>query len=106
VRRVRREVRLVMIEECGVPVRLMTMGSMSTNVPGQWLLPYGIGEGGVFGTNHLGSVGQVVVRAILPFPYLNLIYRGVSAASVRVADVARFEESDKVGFVRGGSQRR
>ena len=33
-----REVRLVMVEECGVPVRLMTMGRMSTTVPGQWFL--------------------------------------------------------------------
>jgi hypothetical protein len=30
VRRVRREVRLVMVDECGVPVRLMTMGRMSS----------------------------------------------------------------------------
>jgi hypothetical protein len=35
VRRVRREVRLVMLDECGVPVRLMTMVRMSTFVPGQ-----------------------------------------------------------------------
>jgi hypothetical protein len=33
VRRVRREVRLAMVDECGVPVRLMTMGRMSTAVP-------------------------------------------------------------------------
>jgi hypothetical protein len=32
-----REVRLAMVDECGVPVRLMTMGRMSTSVPGQWL---------------------------------------------------------------------
>jgi hypothetical protein len=37
VRRVSREVRLVMVDECGVPVRLMTIGRMSTAVPGQWL---------------------------------------------------------------------
>jgi hypothetical protein len=37
VRRVRREVRLVMVDECGVPVRLMTIGGMSTSVPDQWL---------------------------------------------------------------------
>jgi hypothetical protein len=37
VRRVRREVRLAMVHECGVPVLLMTMGRMSTSVPGQWL---------------------------------------------------------------------
>jgi hypothetical protein len=37
VRAVSREVRLVMLEECGVPVRLITMRRMSTNVPGQWL---------------------------------------------------------------------
>ena len=36
VRRVRREVRLAMVDECGVPVRLMTIGKMSTSVPGQW----------------------------------------------------------------------
>jgi len=36
VRRVSREVRLSMVDECGVPVRLMTMGRMSTSVPGQW----------------------------------------------------------------------
>jgi hypothetical protein len=33
-RRVSREVRLVMVDECVVPVRLMTMGRMSTLVPG------------------------------------------------------------------------
>jgi hypothetical protein len=33
VRRVRREVRLVMVDECGVPVRLM--GRISTAVLGQ-----------------------------------------------------------------------
>jgi hypothetical protein len=37
VRRVRREVRLAMVDECGVPVRLMTMGRMSTSLVGQWL---------------------------------------------------------------------
>jgi hypothetical protein len=36
-RSVSREVRLTMVEECGVPVRLMTMGRMSTSVHGQWL---------------------------------------------------------------------
>jgi hypothetical protein len=35
VRRVRREVRLVMVDKCGAPVRLMTMGRMSTSVHGQ-----------------------------------------------------------------------
>ena len=34
VRAVSREVRLVMVDECGVPVRLMTM---STTVLGHWL---------------------------------------------------------------------
>jgi hypothetical protein len=37
VRRVSIEVRLVMVDERDVPVRLMTMGKMSTSVPGQWL---------------------------------------------------------------------
>jgi hypothetical protein len=36
-RRVSREVRLVMVDECGVHVGLMTIGRMSTSVPGLWL---------------------------------------------------------------------
>jgi hypothetical protein len=32
----------------------------------------GIGEGGVFGMYELGCLGEVVVRAVLPLPYLNL----------------------------------
>jgi hypothetical protein len=35
VRRVSREVRLVMVDECGGPLRLMTMGRMSTAVRSQ-----------------------------------------------------------------------
>jgi hypothetical protein len=34
---VRSEVRLAMVDDCGVHVRLMTMERMSTSVPGQWL---------------------------------------------------------------------
>jgi hypothetical protein len=34
-RRVRREVRLVMVAECGLPVRLMTMERMSISAHGQ-----------------------------------------------------------------------
>jgi hypothetical protein len=37
VRRVSREVRLAMVDEWGVPLRLMPMGRMSIAVPGQWL---------------------------------------------------------------------
>jgi pyrroloquinoline quinone (PQQ) biosynthesis protein C len=37
VRRVSREVRLAMMDECDVPLRLMTIGVMSTAVPGLWL---------------------------------------------------------------------
>jgi hypothetical protein len=64
-----------------------------------------IGEGGVLGANHLSCVREVVVRAVLPFPYLIVFTRGVSVAIVCVTDVSRFEEWDKVGFVRRGSQR-
>jgi hypothetical protein len=38
VRRVSRKVRLVIVDECGVAVRLVTMGRISTAVHGQWLL--------------------------------------------------------------------
>jgi hypothetical protein len=67
------------------------------------VLTYGIGEEGVFGTTQLGCVGEVVDRATLPFPYLNLLSRSISAATVSVTDVSRFEESDNVGSLRGGS---
>jgi hypothetical protein len=32
----------------------------------------GICKGCVFGTNQVGRLGEVVVCAVLPFPYLNL----------------------------------
>jgi hypothetical protein len=60
------------------------------------VLADGIGEGGVFDANNLSCVGEVVVRTILLFPYLNLFNRGVSAAAVCVTDVSRFEEADVV----------
>jgi hypothetical protein len=37
VRSVSREVRLATVDECGVAVRLMTMGRISTSVLGQWM---------------------------------------------------------------------
>jgi hypothetical protein len=46
-----------------------------------------------------------VVRVVLPFPYLNLFNRGVSAAAVCVTDVLGLEDSGKVGFVCRRSQR-
>jgi hypothetical protein len=73
---------------------------------GTWpMLADGIGEGYVFGANHVTCVGEFVVRALFPFPYLDLFNRGVSSAIVCVTDVSRFEESDKVGFVCQGPQR-
>jgi hypothetical protein len=40
---------------------------------GTWLvLADGNGEGGVFAADHYSCVGEVVVRAVLPLPYLNL----------------------------------
>jgi hypothetical protein len=62
---------------------------------GTWLvLTNGIGEGGVFFVNHLRSVVEAMVRALLPFPYLNLFNRGEAAATVCVADESRFKKSD------------
>jgi hypothetical protein len=59
---------------------------------GTWpVLAGGIGEGDVFGASHMSCVGEVVVRALLPFPYPNLLNRGVSAANVCVTDVSRHE---------------
>jgi hypothetical protein len=97
-RAVSREVRFVMVEECGVLVRLITMGRMSTIVPGQWLR-----MASVFGMYEVCCLGEVAVRALLIFPCLNLFYGCVTAATVCVTDEARFEEADEVGFVCGGS---
>jgi hypothetical protein len=52
VRWVRRGVRLVMVDECGVIVRLMTMRRMSTLVPGK-CQRMALAKGGVFVTNQL-----------------------------------------------------
>jgi hypothetical protein len=42
---------------------------------GTWpVVAEGIGEGGGFGTNELGCLGEVVVRAVLPLSYLSLFY--------------------------------
>jgi methyl coenzyme M reductase subunit D len=59
--------------------------------------------GSVFGPYEVSCLGEVIVRAILPFPYLNLFYGCVTATTVCVTDEAKFEEADKVGFVCGGS---
>jgi hypothetical protein len=100
VRVVSKEVRLAMVDECGVPVRLMTMGSMSTSV----VVADGICEECEFCSNHVGCLGEVVVGAVLPLLYLNLFYRRVTAATVCVAvDESRFEEADEIGFVCRGS---
>jgi hypothetical protein len=37
------------------------------------MLSDGIGDGGVFGANQLSCVGEVMVRALFPFPYLNFL---------------------------------
>jgi hypothetical protein len=63
----------------------------------------GVCKGGVFGTYEVRCLRDVIVRAVLPFPYLNLFYGSVTAATVCVTDEARFEEADEVGFVCGGS---
>jgi hypothetical protein len=48
----------------------------------------------------VGGAGEVVVSAIFPFfSQIKSFDRGVSAASVRVANESRFEEADEVEFV-------
>jgi hypothetical protein len=54
---------------------------------------------GVFIANHLCGVGYVVVRALFPFPFLNLFNRGVTSAAACVYDQSRFEKPDEVGYV-------
>jgi hypothetical protein len=84
-------------------VRLMTMGSMSTSVPGQGCR-MALARG-VFIAKQLCSVGEVVVLAIFPFPYLKFFNREVTSSAVCVSDDSRFNESDEVEFVFRGSQR-
>jgi hypothetical protein len=92
-----------MVDNCCVHVRPMTMGRMPTSVRTCLVSADGIGEGGVFVANHLCCVREVVVCAVLPFPYVNLFNQGASAATVCVTDVSRFEDADKVRFVCRGS---
>ena len=42
----------------------------------------GVRKGCVFGTYEVGCVSEVVVCAVLPFPYLNLFYGCVTSATV------------------------
>jgi hypothetical protein len=52
---------------------------------GTWLVVAdGICEGCVFCSNEVGCLGEVVVGAVLPLPYLNLFDRRVTAATVSV----------------------
>ena len=48
-------------------------------------------------------MSEVVVCAVLPFPYLNLFYGCVTSATVGVTNEAGFEDADEVRFVCGGS---
>jgi hypothetical protein len=52
----------------------------------------------VFIADKLCNMGEVVVRAIFPFPYMNLFNRGVTSSAVCVSDESRFKESDEVGY--------
>jgi hypothetical protein len=66
---------MVIVDVWGVLVWLVIMGSMSTSVPChccQMALARGVSI-----ANPLCGVGEVVVRAIFPFPYLKKINRGV-----------------------------
>jgi hypothetical protein len=47
---------------------------------GQWLAE-DVGEGGVFATDKVCGVREVVVCVLFPFPYLNLFYQ-VATASI------------------------
>jgi hypothetical protein len=57
---------------------------------------------GVFIANQLCGVGEVVVRAVFPFPYLIFSNGGVKFTAVRMSDESMFYEPDEVGFVSGG----
>jgi hypothetical protein len=46
----------------------------------------GVGEKGVFISDSLHGVRQVIICVVLTFPYLNISNRGVATSSVRVAD--------------------
>jgi hypothetical protein len=65
----------------------------------------GVGKRGVFISDKLRGVMEVIVCAILPFPYFDLFNRGVATSGIRVADEHGFEESDEVEHVSEGSER-
>jgi hypothetical protein len=54
--------------------------------------------------NEVSGVGESVVCAILPFPYLTISNRGVTSTAVLMSDESRFKETYEVGFVCRGSQ--
>jgi hypothetical protein len=64
-----------------------------------------VGEESVFIANVLCFVGEVVVIAIFPFPYLKLFNRGVTSSAVRMSNESSFEESNEVKFVSDGTKR-
>jgi hypothetical protein len=61
---------LVWVREWGVHLRLMNMGMMSICVPGQ--CERSAFARGVFFSSMVMGVLKAILRAIFPFPYLNL----------------------------------
>ena len=64
----------------------------------------GVREGCVFGADVVCSVREVIVCAVLPFPYLNLFDGCVTTATIGVTNESGFEDADEVRFVCRGTK--
>jgi hypothetical protein len=83
-----RVVMLVCVREWGVPVRLITMGMMSTSVPCQ-CERNAFARGCVFYDKAVSDL-KVTICSEFPFSYLNFTNREISASRGGVADEAGF----------------
>jgi hypothetical protein len=82
-------------------VRLMTMGSMSTSVPGQ-CCRMALARGCIY-RESVVRCGRVCGMCSISIPLSESFNRGLTSSAVRMSDESRFEESDEVGLVCGRS---
>jgi hypothetical protein len=64
----------------------------------------GVRKGCVFGVYEVSCVREVIVCAVLPFPYLDFFDGCVTSATVGVTNESGFEDADEVRFVCRGTK--
>jgi hypothetical protein len=84
--RVMSDVMLTIVDVCGVPVRLMTMGRISISMHGEWCRRALVR--GVFATYELS--GMVIASALFSLANLDLLIRGIATTGVGVSNETGF----------------